>query len=139
MYLWQLCKWQRLLHFCRFSGVTFCYWYVGGSFCNNYASGCFCCSYVVRSFCSTYAGDSFCSKYVGDNFYGNYADGSLLQLCRWYFLQCIMHMTVSIVIMQVTFFYSYVGDSFKEQFHILFSNWQPLSIKLTRKHSKALY
>ena len=28
MYLWQLCKWQRLLHFCRFSGVTFCYWYV---------------------------------------------------------------------------------------------------------------
>ena len=27
---------------------------------------------------------------------------SLLQLCRWYFLQCIMHITVSIVIMQVT-------------------------------------
>ena len=25
---------------------------------------------------------------------------SLLQLCRWYFLQCIMHMTVSVVIMQ---------------------------------------
>ena len=27
---------------------------------------------------------------------------SLLQLCRWYFLQCTMHITVSIVIMQVT-------------------------------------
>ena len=27
---------------------------------------------------------------------------SLLQLCRWDFLQCIMHMTVSIVIIQVT-------------------------------------
>ena len=27
---------------------------------------------------------------------------SLLQLCRWYFLQYIMHMIVSIVIMQVT-------------------------------------
>ena len=25
----------------------------------------------------------------------------LLQSCRWYFLQCIMHMTISIVIMQV--------------------------------------
>ena len=26
----------------------------------------------------------------------------MLQLCRWYFLQCIIHMTVSIVIMQLT-------------------------------------
>ena len=26
----------------------------------------------------------------------------LLQLCRWYFLQCIMHMTVSVVIVQVS-------------------------------------
>ena len=25
-----------------------------------------------------------------------------LQLCRWYYLQCIMHMTVSIVIMQAS-------------------------------------
>ena len=39
--------------------------------------------------------------------------GVSVQLCRWYFLQCIMHMAVSIVIMQVTFLYSYVGDSFK--------------------------
>ena len=38
---------------------------------------------------------------------------SLLQSCRWYFLQWIMHMTVSIVTMQVTLLYSYVGDSFK--------------------------
>ena len=38
---------------------------------------------------------------------------SLLPLCWWYFLQCIMNMTVSIVIMQVTSLYSYVGDSFK--------------------------
>ena len=67
-----------------------------------------------RSFCGTYACNSFCSKYVGYNFYCNYEDGSLcLQLCRWYFLQCIMRMTVSIVIMQVTFLYSYVGDRFK--------------------------
>ena len=28
MYLWQLCKWQCLLHFGRFSGVTFCDWYL---------------------------------------------------------------------------------------------------------------
>ena len=66
-----------MLHFGRFSGFTFCYWYDGGSFCNNYASDCFCCSYAVKGFCSTYAGDSFCSKYMGDNFYCNYADGSL--------------------------------------------------------------
>ena len=38
---------------------------------------------------------------------------SLLQLCWWYFLQCIMHITVSIAIMQVTFLYSYVGQSLK--------------------------
>ena len=38
---------------------------------------------------------------------------SLLQLCRWYFLRCIMQMTLSIVILQVTFLYGYVGDSFK--------------------------
>ena len=25
------------MHFGKFSGVTFCYWYVGGSFHNNYA------------------------------------------------------------------------------------------------------
>ena len=37
---------------------------------------------------------------------------SLLQSCRWYFLQCIMHMTISIVIMQVTGC-SYICDSFK--------------------------
>ena len=83
MYLWQLCKWQRLLHFCRFSGVTFCYWYFGGSFCNNYANDCFCCSYTVRSFCSIYASESFWSKYVGDNFI------------------IIMQMGVSVAIMQV--------------------------------------
>ena len=33
-----------------------------------------------------------------------------------------------------SFFYSYVGDSFIWQFHIPFSNWQPLFIKVTRKH-----
>ena len=26
---------------------------------------------------------------------------SLLRSCRWYFLHCIMHMTISIVVMQV--------------------------------------
>ena len=25
-----------------------------------------------------------------------------MQLCRWYFLHCIMYMTVSVIIMQVT-------------------------------------
>ena len=29
---------------------------------------------------------------------------SLLQLCRWYFLQRIMHVIVSVVIMQVTLY-----------------------------------
>ena len=75
--LWQLSKWQNMLHFCRFWGGTFCYWHVGGSFCYNYAGDCFCCNYAVRSFCSTYAGNSFCNKYVGDNFYCNYVDESL--------------------------------------------------------------
>ena len=36
-------------------------------------------------------------------FYWNYASGgSLLQLCRLYFLLCIIHMTISVVIMHVT-------------------------------------
>ena len=67
-----------------------------------YAGDCFFCNYEVRTFCNTYAGGSFCIEYVGDNFNCNYADGSLLQLCRWYFLQWIMHMTIFIEIMQVT-------------------------------------
>ena len=47
-------------------------------------------------------------------FYCNYADGSLCcNDVRWYFLQCIMRMTVSIVIMQMTFPYSFIGDTFK--------------------------
>ena len=40
----------------------------------------------------------------------------LLQLCRCHFLQCIMHMTVSIIdwlwLLHDHFYYSYVGDSF---------------------------
>ena len=69
--------------------MVLCYWYVGGSFC---------CKFAV----STNEGDSFCSKYVGDNFCCNYAAGKFLfQLYGWYFLQCIMHMTVSIVIVRV--------------------------------------
>ena len=76
--------------------------YASGSFCCNNAGDCFCSNYAVRSLCSTYSSDSFCSKYVGDNFYCNNAGGILLLLCKWYFLQCIMHMTVTIIIMQVT-------------------------------------
>ena len=56
---------------------------------------CFCCNYAVKGFCSTYTGNNSCNKYVDDNFYCNYADGTLLQLCWWYFLQCIIYMTVS--------------------------------------------
>ena len=56
-----------------------------------------------RSFCSTYAGDSFCRGYVGDNFHFNYADGSLLQLFRWFFLQCVMRMTVAIILIYKEF------------------------------------
>ena len=84
---------QVLMFFCNYAGGTFCYSYVGGSFCCCYAGDCCCCNYAVRSFCSTYAGDSFCSEQVGNNFYSNYAE-SLLQLYRWYFWQCIMHITV---------------------------------------------
>ena len=37
-------------------------------------------------------------------FLKSYAHRSVLQSCKWHLLQCIMHMTVSIVIMQVTVF-----------------------------------
>ena len=79
---------QALRFYCNYAGGTFCYSYVGESFCCNYTGDCFSLNY---------AGRSFYSKYVGGNC--NYA---VLQLCRWYVLQCTMHMTVSIVIMQVT-------------------------------------
>ena len=79
---------QALRFYCNYAGGTFCYSYVGESFCCNYTGDCFSLNY---------AGRSFYSKYVSGNC--NYA---VLQLCRWYVLQCTMHMTVSIVIMQVT-------------------------------------
>ena len=114
-------------------GGTFCNTYVGGSFCCNYAADCFCCNYAVRSFCSTYSGESFYSKYVCHNFYCNYADGSLLQLCRCYFLLWIMHMTVSIVIIQVPVSAEalYMTVSSTASYSFL---WHPIFIKLTRKH-----
>ena len=135
---WQLCRWQYLLHLCRFWGGTFCYWHVGGSFCWNYAGDCFCCNYAIKSFCSTYAGASFCSKYVGDNFYCNYAQGSLCfnyaggifcsGLGTWQFLE-------------IEFYCNYVGDSFltamkvtESNNFILLSLTDSLFIKLTRKH-----
>ena len=88
--------------YCNYVGGTFCYSFAGGSFFRNYAHDCFHHNYAVRSFCSIYADESFCSEHVDDHFYWNYAGGSpWLPLCRWYFLQCIMHMTISIVIVQV--------------------------------------
>ena len=51
---------------------------------------------------STYADERFCSKYMGGNFYCNYADGVSVAIMQVVFLQCIMHMDVSIVIIQVT-------------------------------------
>ena len=57
----------------------------------NYVSGTFLYSYVGRSFCCIYAVKSFCSKYVDDDFFflKLCTWESLLQSCRWYFLQCI--------------------------------------------------
>ena len=97
---------DSLLHFGRFPGLTFCYLYVGGSFCNDYASDCFCCSYAVRAFCSTMQVTVSAANMWVTIFIVIMQMESLLQLCRWHFLQCIMHMTVSIVIMQVAFLYS---------------------------------
>ena len=85
---------QVLRFYCNYGDNTFCYSYIGGSFCCSHAYDYLCCNYAVRNFCSTYASDSFCIEHVADNFYCIYAGGSLLQLCRWYFLQCT---TVSVV------------------------------------------
>ena len=112
--LWQLCKWQRLLHFCRFWGFTFCYWYGGGSSYNNCASDCFCCSYTLdvsaaHMQVTVFAANMWVTIFI-----------------------VIMQMGVSVAIMQVvfsavhyahdcfhcnyagdSFFYSYEGDGFK--------------------------
>ena len=80
---------QHLLQLCRFWGSIAVMLVVLSAIimlmdlCCNYTGDCFCFNYAVRSFCSI--GETFCSKYVGDNFY-------------W-----IMHVGVSIAIMQVVF------------------------------------
>ena len=105
------------------------------TFCCNYAGDCFCCNYTVRNFCNIYAGESFCNKYMGDNFHWHYACGRKKKSWRWYFLQeCIMHMTISIVIMQATVS---VVASCVWQFQVTTLQsflWYPIFIKLTRKH-----
>ena len=109
------------------AGASFCWNYATNTFYSNYAGANVCCNYadieVSLQLCCWYfllhlfwrifllqlwrwlfllqLCKHFCSKYVGDSFYWNYASGSLLQSCRWYFLQRIMQMTISIVIMQV--------------------------------------
>ena len=81
-------------------GTFFCYWCVGGSFCNTIRIMQVTVSVAamqLEEVSAAHAGECFCIKYVDDNFSCNYADGweSLLQLCWWYFLQCIMHMTLT--------------------------------------------
>ena len=75
---------------------------------------------------------------AGDNFYCNYADGSLLQLCRWYYLQCITHMTVSLVITQVTVSVDGMYMTVSSNNFIFLFLWHLPFIKLTRKHLKVL-
>ena len=83
--------------------VLMFYWnYVVGLFCCSYEGDYFCCNYAVRGFCNTYISENFCSKYVGDYFYWNHASGSLCcNHAGGFFLQCIMQITISIVIMEV--------------------------------------
>ena len=108
-------------------------------FFQNYAGDCFCYNYAVKSFCSTYAGNSFCSKYVSDNCCCNYAGGSLC--CNYaggiaLFLQCIIHMTVSILIMQVTV--SVIVMSMKVSSNkFIFLSLTPTVCKIYRKPIKS--
>ena len=70
---------------CSYVGGTFSYIYPGGPFCCNYADDCFCCNYVVRSFCSIYAGESSAAN-------------------MWVTIfKKIMHVWVSVGIMQILF------------------------------------
>ena len=96
----------------------------------NSAGGSFYWNYASDTFYRNYAGDNACCIYAGFEVVlfvtGMLLDLSvaimqlevsvahmqvkflqqiwefLLQLCRWYFLQCIMHMTVSVVLMQAS-------------------------------------
>ena len=89
---------QVLTFHCNYVGGTFCYSYVGGPFCCSYAGGCFWCNYAVRvnMFLQWISEWQVLLKLCWWE--------SMLQLCRCYFLQCIMHMTDSYVIMLVTVF-----------------------------------
>ena len=66
-----------------------------------------------------YAGGSLCCNYAG----GTFSSAQLLLLQNAGYCFC----------------YSYVDDTFMQQFYIPFSKRDPLFIKLTGKHLKALY
>ena len=90
---------QALRFCCNYAGSAFCYSYVDESFCCNHAGDCFCCLYVVRSFYSfTHMTISAANNIWVTVFIVIMQVGAVLQLiqvvCRRYFLQCIMPMTV---------------------------------------------
>ena len=66
---------------------------------------------------------------------------SLLQSCKWYFLQCIKHMTISVLIMQVpvSIVAMHVTASSSNFIFLSLTYIPPFFIKLTRKLIKALY
>ena len=111
---------QTLRLYCNYADGTFCYSYVRGSFCCNHACNCFFCNYSVRSFCSTYVSGSFIIEYVGHNFYCIYADGS--HCCNYASGTFCSAQLFLLQNASYCFCYSYVGDTFKKQFYIAFSN-----------------
>ena len=64
---------------------------------------CFYCNYAVQNFCNTYTGDSLCSKHVGTIFTVIMQMGVSVAIIQVVLLWCNMHMTASIVIIQVSF------------------------------------
>ena len=116
--------------------------YVSGTFHYNclYVGGSFCCNYAVRSLCNiTLMQVVSAGKIWVTILLKLYTWGSLLQSCRQYFLQCILHIFISIVIIQVTvsIVAMYVTVLSTNFIFLSLTNRYPFFIKLTRKHQKA--
>ena len=87
--------------------------YAGGTFRDTYAGGSFGCSYAGDSsvtimqleVSATLMPVKICASNMWVTIFTEIMQVGVMQVlqsCKWYFLHCIMHMTISILIMQVS-------------------------------------
>ena len=102
---------QILKFYCNYAGATFCYTHAGGSFCCNDAGDCFCCNLQLEV-CAAFMQ----VKFFAANMLETTSVIEIMQVGVCLIMQVAFpaaHMTISIVIMQVTVSVVAMYDSFK--------------------------